>query len=155
VYCFVSTQITLYYSLGHIVADLQLIFRIVPSCPQDTYGKRFLTYVRRFDIIPQINAAISGSQTLKGPFPEPSSGLYLLKRSTRSTGFMGDVLPLDQVRSLANLTPRFGKNASRILTKENSLEYSREFWLNKYFTKEFYLALSNSPVPQHSAINGV
>ena len=147
-YCFVSTQITLYDSLGHIVADLQLIFRIVPSYPTDTYGNRFLTYVRRFDIVPQMNVAISGSRTLKGPYPEPSSGLYLLKWSTRSTGFMGDVLPLDQVRSLANLTPRFGKNASRILTKENSLEYSREFWLNKYFTKELFLALSNFPVPQ-------
>ena len=129
--------------LGHIVADLQLIFRIVPSDSHETYGDCFLTYVRRFDIISQINATISGSRTLKGPYPEPSSGLYLLKRSKRSTGvIMGDVLPLDQIRSLVNLTPRFGKEASHILTKDNSLEYSSEFWLNKYFTKELFLALN-------------
>ena len=138
-------QLTLYYPLlGHIVVSLQLIFRIVPSYPHETYGNRFLTYVRRFDIVPQINPAISGSRTRtqKGPYPEPSSGLYLLKQSTRSTGtIMGDVLPLDQLRSLANLTPRFGEKASRFLTKENSLEYSAEFWLNKYFTKELFLAL--------------
>jgi hypothetical protein len=129
--------------LGHIVADLQLIFRIVPPYSHETYGNRFLTYIRRFNIIPQINATVSRSRTLKGPYPEPSSGLYLLKRSKRSTGMtMGDVIPLDQLRSLANLTPRFGNKASRILTKENSLEYSTEFWLNKYFTKELFLALN-------------
>jgi hypothetical protein len=128
---------------GHIVVDLQLIFRIVPSDSQETYGNRFLSYVRRFDVISQINATVSGSRTLKGPYPEPSSGLYLLKRSKRSTGaFMGDVLPLDQIRSLVNLTPRFGKKASRFLTKDNSLEISSEFWLNKYFTKEIFLALN-------------
>jgi hypothetical protein len=130
-------------TLGHIVADLQLIFRIVPSGSHETYGGRFLTYVRRFDIISQINATVSGSRTLKGPYPEPSSGLYLLKRSKRSTGdIMGDVLPLDQIRSLVNLTPRFGKKACRILTKDNSLEISSEFWLNKYFTKELFFALN-------------
>jgi hypothetical protein len=49
---------------------------------------------------------------------------------------------LDQIRSLVNLTPRFGQKASRILTKFNSLEFSSEFWLNKYFTKELFLALN-------------
>jgi hypothetical protein len=130
-------------TLGHIVADLQLIFRIVPSDSHKKNGDRFLTYVRRFDVISQINATVSGSRTLKGPYPEKSSGLYLLKRSKRSSGVvMGDVLPLDQIRSLVNLTPRFGKKASRILTKDNSLEFSSEFWLNKYFTKELFLALN-------------
>lgn len=125
------------------MVDLQLIFRIVPSNSHETYGDRFLTYTRRFDIVSQINAAISGSRTLKGPYPEPSSGLYLLKRSKRRTGVvMGDVLALDQIRSLVNLTPRFGKKASRFLTKDNSLEFSSEFWLNKYFTKELFFALN-------------
>ena len=31
--------------LGHIVTDLQLIFRIVPSNSHETYGDCFLTYV--------------------------------------------------------------------------------------------------------------
>ena len=129
--------------LGHIVADLQLIFRIVPSNSHETYGDCFLTYVRRFDIISQINATVSGSRTLKGPYPEPLSGLYLLKRSKRSTGVvMGDILPLDQICSLANLTPCFRKTARCVLTKDNSLEFSSEFWLNKYFTKELFLALN-------------
>ena len=120
---------------------LQLIFQIVPSNSHQTYGDCFLTYVRRFEIISQVNPTVSGSRTVKGPYPEPSSGLYLLKGSKWSNGVsMGDVLPLDQICSLVNLTPCFGKKAGRILTKDNSLE--TEFWLNKYFTKELFLALN-------------
>ena len=129
--------------LGHIVADLQLIFQIVPSNLHQTYRGCFLTYVQCFDIIPQINAAVSGSRTLKRPYPKLSSGLYLLKRSKQHTGVvMGDVFQLDQICSLVNLTPHFGKKASCILTKDNSSEYSAEFLLNKYFTKELFLALN-------------
>jgi hypothetical protein len=125
------------------VVDLRLIFRIVPFDPQAPSGKRFLTYVQRFDIIPHLNAAVSGSRSLKGPYPDPISGLFALKRSKRSNGvLMGDVVPLDQIRTLVDLTPRFGKEAHRGLTKENSLSYSSEFWLNKYFNKELFLALS-------------
>lgn len=147
--CFKFKQLTLYYPLlGHIIVGLQLIFWIIPSYPHETYGNWFLTYVRWFDIAPQINPAISGprNQTQKGLYPEPLSGLYLLKQLTWSTGAtMGNVLLLDQIRSLANLTPHFGEKASRFLTKENSLEYSAEFWLNKYFTKELFLALHLHP----------
>ena len=128
--------------LGHIVSDLQLIFRIIPSDSQ-TNRHCFLTYVQHFDIISQINVAISGSRTVKGPYPEPLSGLFILKRTKRTNGIvMGDVLPLNQICSLVNLTPCFGKKASWILTKENSLEFSSEFWLNRYFTKELFLALN-------------
>ena len=35
---------------------------------------------------------------------------------------------------------RFGKQANRQLAKETVLEYSSEFWLNKYFEKELFYA---------------
>jgi hypothetical protein len=131
-------------SSGHAVVDLRLIFRIVPTHPLAACGNRFLTYVQRFVVVPQVNATVSGSRTAKGLYPEPSSGLFLLKRSKRSnTVIMGDVVPLNQIRALADLIPRFGRKANHVLSKENSIEYSTEFWLNKYFTKEFFLALSN------------
>ena len=37
------------------------------------------------------------------------------------------------------IVPRFGKQAKRQLAKETGLEYSSEFWLNKYFEKELTL----------------
>jgi hypothetical protein len=121
--------------------QLQLIFRAVPSriAPSAHGTDLFLTYVRRFDIVPQLNPAVQASSTRK---PDPSTGMYVLKRSRRSNGTtMGDVVPLGQLRTLLDIVPRFGADANKQLTKETSLEFSLEFWLNKYFEKELFYAL--------------
>jgi len=123
-------------TLGHVVVDLCLVFRIVPSAiypPDSKFGQqitgRFLTYVRRYDI--------------HSSSPEAATGLYLLKRAKRRNGdIMGDIVPLDQVRALVDVVPRFGRKARTQLTMANSMEYSEEFWLNKYFNKELFLSLS-------------
>jgi hypothetical protein len=68
--------------------------------------------------------------------------MYLLKRARRSDrAIMGDVVPLDQIRALIDLVPRFGAEADKRLTRGTTLEYSSEFWLNKYFDKELFYAL--------------
>jgi hypothetical protein len=67
-------------------------------------------------------------------------GMHLLKRARRADGsIMGDTVPLAQLRTLADLVPRSGKQANRQLAKGTVLEYSSEFWLNKYFEKELTL----------------
>jgi len=68
--------------------------------------------------------------------------MCLLKRSTQIDGrCMGDVIPSGQLRSPAKLTPSFGKKADSQLMKENSFEYSDQFWLARYFDKETFFAL--------------
>jgi hypothetical protein len=132
------------FDSGHHIVQLQLIFRAVPSriAPSAPGTDLFLTYVRRFDIVPQLNPAIQASSSRKGLYPDPSTGMYVLKRSRRSDGTtMGDVVPLGQLRTLLDIVPRFGAEASKQLTKETSLEFSLEFWLNKYFEKELFYAL--------------
>ena len=130
-------------SQGHQVVELGLIFRIVPNAANPLRDDRFLTYARRFDILPQANKSITGSSTSRGPYPEPASSLYVVKRAKRANGeFVGDILPLHQVRALLELTPCFGTEANRRLTKYNSSSYCSEFRVNKYFDKELYLALS-------------
>lgn len=105
----------------------------------------FLAYVRRFDVVPQINEAMSGSATRRGPYPEPASSLFILKRARRSDGsLVGDIIPVRQIRELVELIPRFGEKADRRYTQYNSLNICSEFYLNKYLTKELYLALSNT-----------
>lgn len=100
-----------------------------------------LSYVQRFDIVPQLNPKVSGSRTHKGLYPEASSMLYVLKHAKRSSGeLVGDVVPFHQVRSLVELVPRLGRTADTRLSATNSMVYSTEFWLNKYFTKEFFYA---------------
>ena len=112
--------------------QLRLIFRAIPSrrAPNALGTDLFLTYAQRFEIVPQLNPALS---TRRGLNPDPSTGMYVLKRSQWSDRtIMGDVVPLGQVRTLLDLVPRFGANANKQLTKETSLEFSLEFWLNKY-----------------------
>lgn len=66
-----------------------------------------------------------------------------MRRAKRTDGTaMGDVLPLEQIRALVALVPRFGDKADRRLTSANSLSYSAEFWLDKYFEKELFFALN-------------
>ena len=54
---------------------------------------QFLAYVRRYDILPQRDPE---NHTRKGIFPDPNTGLFLLKRATRSNSEMaGDIIPLN------------------------------------------------------------
>lgn len=87
----------------------------------------FLAYVERFDVV--------------GSGPDLASGMHHLRRAKRSDKTrLGDLIPLDRLRAVVELTPRFGKKADRRLTKENSME-GDEFWLTKYFTKQLFFAL--------------
>ncbi|KAJ7017639.1 hypothetical protein C8F04DRAFT_1214995 [Mycena alexandri] len=107
---------------GHAICQLRMIFRVVP---RRTRG--FLAYVHRFDF--QQNDA---------------SGMYLVKRARRAdNSAMGDIVPLDRLRVPVELTPRFGKAADRRLSKETSLDLGDDFWLSKWFNKEFFFALSH------------
>jgi hypothetical protein len=83
--------------------------------------------------------AQSASRTAK---IDPITGLYALKRALRADkSYLGDVIPVTRLRSTAQLIPRFGTVADSRLTMQTSLEYSTEFWLNKYEEKEMFWAL--------------
>jgi hypothetical protein len=133
------------FDSGHHIVQLRLIFRAVPSriAPYAPGTDLLLAYAQRFDIVPQLNPTVqAASSTQRGLYPDPLTGMYVLKRSQRSDGtIMGDIVPLGQVRTLLDLVPRFGADANKQLTKETSLEFSLEFWLNKYFDKELFYAL--------------
>ncbi|KAH9174837.1 hypothetical protein EDB89DRAFT_2113547 [Lactarius sanguifluus] len=129
---------------GHHIGQLQLIFQAVlsqafmPSPSADL----FLSYIQWFDIVRQPNPVTPVPSNQRGVYPHSSTGMYLLKRAWQNDGaIMGDVVPLAQLRALVNLVPWFGEEADKRLTKEMALEYSSEFWLNKYFDKELFYAL--------------
>ncbi|KAH9165648.1 hypothetical protein EDB89DRAFT_2116030 [Lactarius sanguifluus] len=98
---------------GHRVAQIRLIFRAVPVPGIST----------RFDIVPQPHPVAPASSNQKGPYPHPITGMI-------DGAIMGDVVPLAQLRTLVDLVPQ-----------ETALEYSLEFWLNRYFDKELFYAL--------------
>ncbi|KAI5985841.1 hypothetical protein EDD15DRAFT_2373743 [Pisolithus albus] len=106
---------------GHSVSQLRIIFRLSRS-------DLFLAYVQHFNIATNIS---------------PVTGMHLLKRAVGGNGQrVGEVIPLTHIRSPAHLVPNFGRVAHSCLTSLSSYELSNDFWLNKYFSKEFYYALS-------------
>ena len=129
---------------GHCVAQLRLVFSIVHPAgsvpPPESPTNDFLTYVQRFDIVPQ--APSPRSNIGRGSFPEASTGMYVLKRSVRADGSrLGDIVPLSHIRTSVDLAPRFMAAADSRLTKEGSLEYSNEYFLNHFFDKQLYYSL--------------
>ena len=120
--------------VGHCVAQLRLIFQIQGTTRN---SGTFLAYVQRFDIVPQLN----GVGHAMGR-PDPTSGLFVLKRATRSGNErLGDIIPLTQLRAGAQIVPRFGRKADPRLTSHTCIEYGSEFLLNKYESKELFWAL--------------
>ncbi|KAI5981814.1 hypothetical protein EDD15DRAFT_2379006 [Pisolithus albus] len=114
---------------GHAIAQLRLIFRLYRS---DT----FLTYIQCF------NATFPSSSSYT---TDAAAGMHVLKRTIWSDGArVGKVIPLHHIRSPAHVIPRFGKEANPRLTRHNCYELSNDFWLNKYWNKEFFYALSLS-----------
>lgn len=98
-----------------------------------SWMERALVYVRRFDIVPKSARTV-----------ERSTGLHVLKRAIRANNSpVSQVFPLDQIRSYAHVVPRFGPVADVRLTAANSNYASQFFYLNKYFDKDFFYAVSN------------
>ena len=101
----------------------------------------FLAYAKRFDVIPQ--PTHFGSTTC-ARCPDPVTGMYVMKRASRSNSTrMGGVVPLSQIQTAAPLIPKYGPKADPKLTSRNSLEFSTEFFLNRFFDKELYYFLND------------
>jgi hypothetical protein len=121
---------------GYDLTQIRLIFHPIWSI------NIYLAYAKRFEIIPQ---PISYGSTSRGIHPDPITGQYIMKRSTRANGSrLGDIVPLLQARIPAPLVPRYGVQANSKLTAKNSLEYSTEFFLNHFFDKELYYFISKN-----------
>jgi len=128
-FCGVMSQPYVHHLPGHVVVQIRLIFRLLRS---DT----FLTYVQCFNTIspPPLCDSTDGA-----------AGMHILKRAIRRDGGrVGYVIPLHHICSPAHLIPRFGREANPRLTRHTSYELSNEFWLNKYWNKQFFYTLSLS-----------
>jgi hypothetical protein len=120
-----------------MVAQVRLIMRPPPHDrgTHPSWSSWYLAYVQWFDIQGQSGSA----QT------DPVTGMHILQPAVRSSGVaMGDILPLDQICSYMHIIPRFGAVANSRLTSFNSSvsEFHDTFFLNKYFNKDFYCAIS-------------
>ncbi|KAJ6553956.1 hypothetical protein DFH09DRAFT_1248558 [Mycena vulgaris] len=97
---------------GHTVGYLRMVMRVVPN--------------GGFVHPP----GTDGFLAYEDPILIQTPGMYHVRRAWRTNGaVVGDIIPLDRLRIAW-------------LTKENSLDYSEDFWLTPYFTKELFFALS-------------
>ena len=114
---------------GHTVVQVRLIFRVLRT-------DSFLAYVQRFN---HTSPPPTCSTT------EGAAGLHVLKRVVRNNGSrVGDIIPLRHLRSPVHVIPRFGREANPRLTRHTVYELSNEFWLNKYWNKDIFYALSQT-----------
>lgn len=71
-----------------------------------------------------------------------ATGMYSLKCAMRSNGIAAeDVFPLEQLRALAPIVPKFGSAADVQLTSRTSSHYSTNFYLNNFFDKDLFYTL--------------
>ncbi|KAG1886158.1 hypothetical protein F4604DRAFT_1572394, partial [Suillus subluteus] len=114
--------------MGHHVCELQLIMRPVPwRGSQITWRDQYLCYVHSFKM-----GAV-----------DPVSEMYVLKCAKHANGVpVGDIVPLSQLCAFIHIIPQLGRAADVRLTKANSAHYHSSFFLNKYFDKQIYDALS-------------
>ncbi|KAI6020708.1 hypothetical protein PISMIDRAFT_105510 [Pisolithus microcarpus 441] len=116
-----------HHCTGHLVVQLHM--RFCPIC-----SDLLAVYVQSFNTVPQ-----HGNMNN----PNAGTGMHLVQCAVRSNGSrIGDVIPVTQICSPAHLIPHFGKEAHPRLTSKSCYELSSDFWLNKYWSKEFYYALS-------------
>ncbi|KAJ7582632.1 hypothetical protein C8J56DRAFT_894479 [Mycena floridula] len=91
---------------------------------------------------PSIEKSISsplGPGAPRGHNPSAITGMYALQRAIRaSDDRIGGIIPLGLLRMPVDVVPWFGAKADSRLTSDNSMESSKEFWLNKYWDKEYY-----------------
>jgi len=93
------------------------------------------TYIEQFSA----TAPLSSNTT------NAAAGMHVLKHAIKSNGSqVAEVIPLRRIHSLAHVIPHFGKEANPRLTHHTSYELSNKFWLNKYWNKEFFYAMSLS-----------
>jgi len=112
---------------GHFIVQLQLIFHPLNM-------DYLVAYVQHFNIVSQQSSMHN---------VHPRMGMCLLRGATRSNGTrIGDVVPISNIQSAVHLIPNFGKEAHSRLSKQNCYEVLDEFWLNKYWSKEFYYAMN-------------
>ncbi|KAL4063056.1 hypothetical protein V8B97DRAFT_2026503 [Scleroderma yunnanense] len=119
---------------GHAVIHVHLIMHsISPRGTVNPFTNCFLMYAQWFNIVPQANGSVV----------EHTTGLHLLKRATCTSGsVLGEVFPLDQVRSYAHIVPHFDHIADNWFTTSNSIHFLQSFFLNKYFNKDFFYTIS-------------
>lgn len=67
-----------------------------------------------------------------------STNLYLVSRSTRAGRPNASVISIDSIHRAAHLIPKYGREISKQLTKDNALDIAAEFRVNSYISIDLW-----------------
>lgn len=68
--------------------------------------------------------------------------MFVVTRHLRSSHVrMGDIIHLQNVQQAIQLVPKFGRFADTKLTKDNSMEIGKDFYVNSYASKDTFHAI--------------
>ncbi|KAH7908791.1 hypothetical protein BJ138DRAFT_1012076, partial [Hygrophoropsis aurantiaca] len=121
----------------YLVAQVRTILQPITDSPGPV-----LLYVQFFDFSNAHFAIVNGVRIV---VPAPMVEMFLVKRRFRSNDQpLGDIVPMDSVRQVLQLVPKFGSSdVSEEMTCDNVLDVCREFYVNNFANKETFHAILN------------
>ncbi|KAI6160973.1 hypothetical protein EDD17DRAFT_1460485, partial [Pisolithus thermaeus] len=125
----VSHETLLTFFIGYLVAQVRAILQPIchPVPPPLIYVEFFNFSNLHYYMVDNIHIAA----------PAPKIEMFLVQRRFQSNGRpLGDIIPLDNVRQVVQLIPKFGVKAPKEMTCDNCLDVGREFYLNSFADKE-------------------
>ncbi|KIJ59743.1 hypothetical protein HYDPIDRAFT_32958 [Hydnomerulius pinastri MD-312] len=118
----------------YLVAQVKAILQPVTAPLQPP-----LLYVEFFNFSNAHFVVVNGVRIV---VPTPKIDMFLVHRRLRSNKLpLGDIIPMDSVRQVIQLIPKFGAAASPEMTCDNCLDVAREFYINSFADKETFHAI--------------
>ncbi|KAG1866444.1 hypothetical protein C8R48DRAFT_600483 [Suillus tomentosus] len=122
--------------IGYIIVQVKTILQPITEAPR--LNQPFL-YVEFFNYS---HSSVDAFNGLRLVTPAPVTDMYLVHRRIRSNNTaLGDIVPLESVRQVIQLIPKFGREVSAAMNCDNSLQLAREFYVNNFADKETFHAI--------------
>lgn len=71
--------------------------------------------------------------------PDPVSGMYNIRRSTRSRHPNAEIVPVDRIVRSAHLMGKGGRELDKNWTTDNVLDKADSFWVNPYINLDMFV----------------
>jgi hypothetical protein len=114
--------------VGYLVAQVKAILQSVtdPLRPPLLYVEFFNFSNTHFTVVNGVRVVV----------PAPKIKMFLVHHRLRSNGLpLGDIVPINSVRQVVQLIPKFGTVVPQEMTHDNCLNITREFYINSFISK--------------------
>jgi len=124
--------------LGYLIVQVKAILQ--PITEAIHLNQPFL-YVEFFNFS-HTSSTVDTIKNLHLVIPVPVTDMFLVQCHLKSDHtHLGDIVPLDSVRQVIQLIPKFGREVSATMNCDNSLQLACEFYVNNFADKETFHAI--------------